>query len=47
MKKGREKLIHILDFVEKENGHLIIRNQQGIVVKDACYITYLGAGGDQ
>jgi hypothetical protein len=47
MKKERGQLIHILDFVEEENGRLIIHNQQDIVVKDACCITYPGAGGDQ
>jgi hypothetical protein len=35
MKKGRGRLIHISDFIEEENGRLIVRNQQGIVVKDA------------
>jgi len=47
MKKGRGRLIHISDFIEEENGHLIVHNQQGVVVKDACCIMYPGAGGDQ
>jgi len=47
MKKGRGRLIHILDFVEEDNGCLIIRNQEGIVVKDAHCIMYSGASGDQ
>jgi len=47
IKKGRGRLIHISDFVEEENGCLIIYNQQGVVVKDACCITYPDAGGDQ
>jgi len=46
MKKGRGRLIHILDFVEEDNGRLIICNQ-GVVVKDAHCIMYPGASGDQ
>ena len=47
MKKGRGRLIHVSDFVEEDNGRLIVRNQEGVVVKDACCITYLGASGNQ
>ena len=43
MKKGRGQIIHVSDFVEEENGHLIIRNQDGVVMKDARCITYPGA----
>ena len=46
MKKGRGRIIHVSDFVEEENGRLIIRNQEGIVVKDAQCIIYPGASGD-
>ena len=46
MKKGWGRLIHVSDFVEEENGHLIIRNEEGIVVKDARCITYPGSGGN-
>jgi hypothetical protein len=46
MKKGQGRIIHVSDFVEEENGHLIIHNQDGIVVKDAWSIIYPGAGGD-
>jgi hypothetical protein len=46
MKKGRGRLIHVSDFVEEDNGRLIVRNQEGVVVKDARCITYPGAGGD-
>ena len=46
MKKGWGWLIHILDFVEEENGHLIICNEEGIMVKDARCITYPGSGGN-
>ncbi len=47
MKKGRGRLIHISDFVEEDNRHLIIHNQEGVVVKDAHCIMYPGAAGDQ
>jgi len=34
-KKGRSRIIHVSDFVEEENGRLIIRNEEGNIVKDA------------
>jgi hypothetical protein len=34
MKKGRGQLIHVLDFVEEDNGCLIVRNEDGNVMKD-------------
>ena len=46
MKKGWGRLIHVSDFIEEENGHLIVRNQEGVMVKDTWCITYLGTGGD-
>jgi len=46
MKKGRGRLIHVLDFVEEENSRLITHNEEGVVVKDARCITYPGSGGD-
>ena len=46
MRKGRGRIIHVSDFVEEENGRLIIRNEEGVVVKDARCITYPGSGGD-
>ena len=46
MKKGKGRLIHVLDFVEEENGRLIICNESGNMVKDARCITYPGAQGD-
>ena len=46
MKKGRGRLIHVSDFVEEDNGRLIVRNQEGAVVKDARCITYPGSAGD-
>jgi hypothetical protein len=46
MKKGWGRIIHVSDFVEEENGRLIIHDQGGLVVRDARYITYPGASGD-
>ncbi len=46
MKKGRGQLIYVSDFVEEENGCLIICNEEGIVVKDARCIMYPRSGGD-
>ena len=40
MKKGRGCLIHVSDFVEEENGRLIIHDEDSRVVKDARYIMY-------
>jgi hypothetical protein len=45
-KKGHGRLIHVSDFVEEENGRLIICNEKGAIVKDARCITYPGSGGD-
>jgi hypothetical protein len=46
MKKGRGCLIYVSDFVEENNGRLVIRDEDGRVVKDAHCITYPGAHGD-
>jgi hypothetical protein len=46
MKKGRGRIIHVSDFVEEENGRLIIKDQDGTITKDARCITYPGANGD-
>jgi hypothetical protein len=45
-KKGRGRIIHVSDFVEEENGRLIIRNEEGGIIKDAQTIIYPGVGGD-
>jgi len=46
LRKGRGRLIHVSDFVKEENGRLIVRNEEGDVVKDVRCITYPGVGGD-
>jgi hypothetical protein len=46
LKKGCGRLIHVSTFIKEENGCLIIRNEEGDVVKDAQCIIYLGMGAD-
>ena len=46
MRKGHGWIIHVSDFVKEENGRLVIRDQDGIIQKDAWCITYPGVGGD-
>ena len=46
VRKGRGQLIHVSDFVEEENGRLIVHDEEGNMVKDARCITYPGSHGD-
>jgi len=46
MRKGCGCIIHISDFVKEDHGQLIICDEAGMVIKDACCITYLGSGGN-
>jgi len=46
MRKGRGRIIHVSDFVEEEFGRLVIRDRDGVILKDARCITYPGASGD-
>jgi hypothetical protein len=43
-KKGWGQLIHVSDFVEEENGRLIVCNEEGDVVKNARCVIYPGMG---
>ena len=45
-RKGHGWLIHVLDFIEEENGCLSVHNEEGDVVKDARCIIYPGVSGD-
>jgi len=45
-RKGHRWLIHVLDFIEEENGCLSVHNEEGDVVKDAHCIIYPGVSGD-
>lgn len=46
MKKGRGRLIHVSDFIEEENGRLIIRDANGEIIKDARKVIFPGSQGD-
>ncbi len=46
MKKGHSQLIHVSDFVEEENGRLIVCDEEGDVVKDVRHIIYPGISGN-
>ena len=46
MKKGRGRIIHMSDFIEEENGCLIVRNRDSAIVRDTRCITYPGANDD-
>ena len=45
IKKGHGWIIHMSDLIE-ENRHLVIQNQDGVIIKDAQCITYPGANSD-
>jgi hypothetical protein len=45
-KKGRGHLIHVSDFINEENGRLIVRDSQGNITQDARKIIYPGSNGD-
>jgi hypothetical protein len=45
-KKGRGRLIHVSDFLNPENGRLIVLNESGKILEDARKIIYPGSSGD-
>jgi hypothetical protein len=45
-KKGCGRLIHVSDFINKEDGRLVLRGPDGTISKDARKIIYPGANGD-
>jgi hypothetical protein len=45
-KKSHGRLIHVSDFINEEDGRLVVCNGQGKVVRDARKIIYPGASGD-
>jgi len=45
-KKGHGRIIHVSNFVEEENGRLIVHNEEGNIVRDVRTIIYPGTGGD-
>ena len=46
VKKGHGQIIHVSDFIEEENGWLIIQDQDGTIIKDVRCITFPGANSD-
>ena len=45
-KKGRGRLIHVSDFINEENGRLILLDENGRIIRDARKIIHPGANGD-
>lgn len=45
-KKSRGRLIHVSDFINEEDGRLILKNEDGEIIRDARQIIYPGANGD-
>jgi hypothetical protein len=45
-KKGRGRLIHISDFINEEDGRLVLLDENGQTIRDARKIIYPGANGD-
>ena len=45
-KKGRGRLIHVSDFINEEDGRLVLQNLEGEITKDARRIIYPGTKGD-
>lgn len=45
-KKDREHLIHDLEYIEPENGRLVVKGPNGEVLKEALQIIYPGSNGD-
>ncbi|KAG2048592.1 hypothetical protein BDR06DRAFT_984750 [Suillus hirtellus] len=45
-KKGHGCLIHVSDFINEEDGWLILHDSDGTILKDAQKIIYPGANGD-
>jgi hypothetical protein len=45
-KKSHGRLIHVLDFINEEDGQLVQCDNQGNIIRDARKIIYPGAAGD-
>jgi hypothetical protein len=45
-KKGKGWIIHVSDFINEEDGWLILSDADGTIVKDACKIIFPGTNGD-
>jgi hypothetical protein len=45
-KKGRGRIIHVSDFINDEDGRLVLRDSHGEITQDARKIIYPGSNGD-
>ena len=45
-KKGRGRLIHVSDFINEEDGRLVLLDETGRIIRDARKIIYPGSNGD-
>ena len=45
-RKGRGRLIHVLDFINEEDGRLVLLDENGHIVHDARKVIYPGNNGD-
>jgi len=45
-KKGRGRLIYVSDFINEEDGQLMLLDADGKIIEDAQVIIYLGSNGD-
>jgi hypothetical protein len=45
-KKGRGRLVHVSDFINEEDGRLVLLDENDQIVRDARKIIYPGANGD-
>ena len=45
-KKNRGRLIHVSDFINEEDGRLVLLDQDGNILRDAQKIIYPGSNGD-
>lgn len=45
-KKGRGRIIHVSDFINEEDGRLILHGHDNEIIKDARRIIFPGANGD-
>ena len=45
-KKGRGRLIYVSDFINEEDGRLVLLNEDGQIIRDARKIIYPGSNGN-
>jgi len=45
-KKGSGRLIHVLDFINEEDGQLVLLDEDGQIIQDAWKIIYPGSNDD-